>query len=622
MAAFSLKAATALFLLASPDNSFALDSLAVGRNTLENSSAGSWLSKRASSSSLGIAADSVWMWDVEPNTNLVASLDRRDGAILEVRAGLFGNTVQALAGGELVADGDGATVFDPDEATPVPLARTTPIYIDLGGNFQVNRVRFFPRLDGRHDRRFLQEFEVATSPTVLSTEGFASLFAFFPSLPNTQPVVDKRFDSRNMRYVRITPTSERQWEIAEIEVYGDGSLPTGEFVSEPLRMRSANSVFGEMRLTGVNDPDARIVVQTRAGPDASPDLYFVLSERGSEPVEVSREDYFSAPPDSQAAIRHNPAWSDYEAVTDNVVLSSGIQAGRSHLQFRLRMSKPDTKLERISFEVISPPLVRSVVAEISPTRVEAGVDTTFTLSMVAHMRTDRLAGNDTGFDFVQIKTAAEIERIERVLVDDSPAGFSVERDSHGHPLIHLSRRIEQDGSFLQIVFRGRAFRDQTSVHVRIIDKRVVDSRQGAETVTVEETGYQIATAGEADEETVSESLTITLINDGNRVPLLSNVTVARAFSPNGDGINDMLDLSYSLLTLTKPAPVVWRIYDLSGRRVRVVQDEQKDVGNHSQVWDGLDEGEELVVPGIYLFEVEVRADAVVERVRGTMAVIY
>ena len=72
-------------------------------------------------------------------------------------------------------------------------------------------------------------------------------------------------------------------------------------------------------------------------------------------------------------------------MTDRVVRSRGIQEGRGFLQFRLRMSKPDTRLERIVFEVVSPPLIRSLVAEISPTLVDPGVDTTFTLSMVAHI---------------------------------------------------------------------------------------------------------------------------------------------------------------------------------------------------------------------------------------------
>jgi len=305
-----------------------------------------------------------------------------------------------------------------------------------------------------------------------------------------------------------------------------------------------------------------------------------------------------------------------------VVRSSGLQTGRGYLQFKLRMSKPGTKLERVRFEVVSPPLVSSLLAEISPALVEPGVDTTFTLSMVAHIRTDRVTRSDTGFDFVQIKTAAEIERIESVFVDDRPAEFSVERNSDGHPLIHLSRRVEQDGSFLQVFFRGRVFRDQTSVQVRIIDKRTAERRRGAETITVEETGYQIATAGEADAEMSSESLMITLMKEGDRIRLLSNVAVARLFSPNGDGINDLLDLSYSLLTLTSPAPVLWTIYDLSGRRVRVVQDELKDVGNHSQSWDGLDEGEKLVAPGIYLYEIVVRGDERAERMRGTVAVVY
>ena len=158
------------------------DSLAVGSNTPEGSRSGSWLSKRESSQFVGIAADSVWMWDVEPRANLAASLDERNGAVLELIPNPFGSTIRNLSGGDLIADGDETTAFDPDEVSQMLFPRTRPIYVDLGGNFQVNRIRFFPRLDGRNERRFLQEFDVATSATTVLGE-FISLFAFFPSLP-------------------------------------------------------------------------------------------------------------------------------------------------------------------------------------------------------------------------------------------------------------------------------------------------------------------------------------------------------------------------------------------------------------------------------------------------------
>ena len=46
----------------------------------------------------------------------------------------------------------------PDSSGPPPSTSTS------AATFRVNRIRFFPRLDPRNQRRFLQEFSVATHP--------------------------------------------------------------------------------------------------------------------------------------------------------------------------------------------------------------------------------------------------------------------------------------------------------------------------------------------------------------------------------------------------------------------------------------------------------------------------
>ena len=58
------------------------------------------------------------------------------------------------------------------------------------------------------------------------------------------------------------------------------------------------------------------------------------------------------------------------------------------------------------------------------------------------------------------------------------------------------------------------------------------------------------------------------------------------FTPNGDGINDQVELNYSLLQLVKPVGVEVGIYDLAGRRVRTVLDAESASGAYAVAWDG------------------------------------
>ena len=253
--------------------------------------------------------------------------------------GAFGPVPVTIPGAEILADGDPVTYYDADVISELSrrpgLGRTTAIHLDLGATFRVNRIRFFPRLDPRNQRRFLQEFSVATHPS-RAIGDYEELFSFYPALPNFQPVVEKRFESRDVRYVRIAPTSQRPWEIAELEVYGDGSLPTGEFQSKPVRL--GLKVFGLVRYEGRGVDSSPVLIHTRVGPDKEAEWYFLHEEDGDEIVRAKdRAEYMSAPPHLRGPIRPNPNWSSWEPVSQDVVRSPNLLR---YMQFRVRLFYP------------------------------------------------------------------------------------------------------------------------------------------------------------------------------------------------------------------------------------------------------------------------------------------
>jgi hypothetical protein len=97
--------------------------------------------------------------------------------------------------------------------------------------------------------------------------------------------------------------------------------------------------------------------------------------------------------------------------------------------------------------------------------------------------------------------------------------------------------------------------------------------------------------------------------------LLHNVTMNRVFTPNGDGINDQLTVSFTLLKVLAERPVAVDIYDLQGRlagSARAVAgataEGQGKVGTLEYAWDGRDAKGQLAPPGIYLCRISVDAD--------------
>ena len=614
---------SALLLLLPPlvTSAAAVDSLVVGLNSRQ----GGWNTLRDASRFMGVDADSIWMWGVEPDANLSLTMDQRNGRVLRLVPGMFGPSPVEISGAEVLSDGDPLTYYDADlisqQARRPGLGRTTAIHLDLGATFRVNRIRFFPRLDPRNQRRFLQEFSVATHPSGVLGD-FEELLSFYPALPNFQPVVEKRFESRDVRFVRIAPTSQRPWEIAEFEVFGDGSLPTGEFRSKPMGM--GLKVFGLVRFEGRGVDSSPVLIHTRVGPDKEAEWYFLLEEEGDEIYRAKdRAEYMGAKPHLRGPIRPNPNWSSWEPVSQGVVRSRNLER---YMQFRVRLFTPGVRLDRLVFETIFPPLIQRLVAEVSPDTVAAGVETEFSLAMLAHMkistsRGTRTARSDTGFERILIETDAHIRRIQQVRIDDRRVAFTSRRHPGGM-YINLRRQVEQDGSFVQVRFLGTVYRDKTAFRIRVLDDRVNEKRTSEGTVEIKETGYHFAVPGDADAETSAQGLVVTLEKQGARAPLLANFELENpVLTPNGDGINDELRIGYSLLTVTRPSPVELSLFDLGGRPVASVEAMQP-VGNHSQVWDGRGSDGALVPPGTYIYRLRVRGDGDPEVRRGIVAVVY
>ena len=80
------------------------------------------------------------------------------------------------------------------------------------------------------------------------------------------------------------------------------------------------------------------------------------------------------------------------------------------------------------------------------------------------------------------------------------------------------------------------------------------------------------------------------------------------FSPNGDGINDHLQVSYILLRALSEVPIDVTLFDLSGRTVRRLQNSGAVNGPQLLTWDGRNEDGAMAPPGIYLLRLSIDTD--------------
>jgi hypothetical protein len=86
----------------------------------------------------------------------------------------------------------------------------------------------------------------------------------------------------------------------------------------------------------------------------------------------------------------------------------------------------------------------------------------------------------------------------------------------------------------------------------------------------------------------------------------SSVPIAYSLSQNyPNPFNPVTRMRYDVPNSTNnQVRVLLRIYDMRGRLVRTLVDEEKDPGSYSVLWDGKDERGEVVSSGVYLYRME------------------
>ncbi len=119
-----------------------------------------------------------------------------------------------------------------------------------------------------------------------------------------------------------------------------------------------------------------------------------------------------------------------------------------------------------------------------------------------------------------------------------------------------------------------------------------------------------------------DDLSVELKIDKELDVIYSIKTEPNPFTPNGDGINDILFVTYDIVNLTDIVPVSVSVYDLSGRLRKEIYSGQDSSGRYPRDWDGTDDGGELLPPGTYLLRVELKTDSGTLGKTETVSVVY
>ena len=103
--------------------------------------------------------------------------------------------------------------------------------------------------------------------------------------------------------------------------------------------------------------------------------------------------------------------------------------------------------------------------------------------------------------------------------------------------------------------------------------------------------------------------------------LIDDLQIAsQVFTPNGDGVNDQLEVRFVAFKVEGTQPQV-EVFDLAGRRIAGLAP-GTDGSQRLFTWNGLGADGTVVDPGIYVLRVDLGADSGDDTALRTIAVAY
>jgi len=538
------------------------------------------------------------------------------------------------------------------------------VVIDFGAAVPVNRIRFYPRLGQLDDALLIEELTAPVPPLEsFGEDSFAENFvewyeirvgdnsvAFarspcdkvsiwqgkrwvrtsdpqlevLKSVPeNLDVVVDLQFPTRSIRWITMRTFPLRNWEVAEFEVYGQGFVEETAFITQILDFGKPVN-WGKIRWSGEVPEGTRVEIRTRTGKTPDPKLYFDESVNGDleqitlkdyekiDPTgrlptvyDVENWSFWSPPYDFAAGLRdesHPPeAWKD-----GTPVLSPGPSR---YIQIALRLFGTFTtppRLDQLTLQFSEEPSAQKIVGEIWPIKVDSFTDTTFTYVVRPTFEAD-----DTGFDRLEILTHTRVDNIHSVVLDGRGIDldlFPVEQLDN-RIVVSFPKLVGEEDSFkqLEVVFDAPVLRFGTEFSGWVFDSADPDRIK------------QQIRPGNATFRFSGDVLAVQTPVGGD---LLVDVEVSpNPFTPNGDGINETLAISYKLREVTVTRPVSLFIYDLAGLLVTELPPIPSRSGAFRHQWDGRDASGKLVPPGTYLYKLTLKTEAEEDKI-GVFSVAY
>ena len=400
--------------------------------------------------------------------------------------------------------------------------------------------------------------------------------------------------------------------LTEIQAFGEGYVPSVALESEFIDLGRPRNVT-EVAWDADAPVGTKVEIRTRTGDELIEEVRY-YDKDGKEVRDKNRngtaqDEYEGLPPfrkgEAITSLLIGDDWSPWSPPylrSGDAFLSP---SPRRYLQLQARLLTGDpyqaVALDRIEISHTSP-VATELMGEIWPPSARApAVPDTF-----SYFIRPVFSLGQQGFDRVLVKTPSKAEVME-VRIADIPVPLDSVRSTSDSLLIHLPLVRRQSDPLVEITFRCAVFLNGTLMEAFVGHSSQPDA-------------WQRVDPGNATDEVESETITVGL---PITVDVLGDVLISPpTITPNEDGVNDLANIEFTVLKLNLARALRVTIYDVGGTAIRRLMDEPGASGSYRAVWDGRDDDDARVPPGIYLCRIEVGAAAEEAVLWRSIAVAY
>jgi len=419
------------------------------------------------------------------------------------------------------------------------------------------------------------------------------------------------------QYVRVTiiKTDLKNWTfIGEIEVYGSGYASVGRYISEAkdfgkkvnfgiaswdVELPEGTEFSMQFRSDSVHIQKQQLLFPSgidtiRLHPNIIPGSEYLRNITGDVVYYLSFDytvDYKNGILERITTgniLSNDPFYLDYESwgnwtkAFTTPETQFKVAEPRQYLQFKANFqtrSLDTPQLNRVDIYYAEFPVVSQAIGRIMPDTVVILKESalTYLLNLV-------FSEGDLGLDTLVISTPTA-SKLTDVRLKDQRIQFS-DHSTSKELIVAFDTPLQATGeAILEVDFSSTLIQTDNVFPSYLVSSKTTQNFQ-----YVEEAQWRVKAIG------IPET------------PLLRVDVKPNPFSPNNDGICDYTTITFYIAKISHQQPLQVKIYNLNNELIRVLYDDYAPADFYQIQWDGRADNQKLVLPGVYIFQVRMKAD--------------